>query len=613
MTTPNVHSHRHLEQPATRMESGRPPVKPLNTVVEACPPSGIRRFFDIARQMENVISLGVGEPDFVTPWRIREAGIWALEHGYTTYTSNNGLLPLRERICARLQQRYGASYDPATECLITVGVSEGLDLALRVLLNPGDEVIVPEPCYVSYVPMVRFAGGVPVLIPTGSTDGFQIDPERVEAAVTPRTKALLLGSPSNPTGSVQPREVLQALVDLANRHDFYLISDEIYDRLTYLGEHICMASIPGARERTIVLNGFSKAYAMTGWRIGYACAPEPIATLMTRVHQYTMLCAPHIAQMAAIEALDHAEGDVEHMVADYNRRRRLFVNGLNRIGLDCHEPAGAFYAFPSIRRTGLDSETFAERLLMEERVAVVPGNAFGASGEGFVRCSYATALPQLEEALERMGRFVTRIGLACLLAFGVLMSGMARADRMLFAPDGAALPPDSFRLEYAINPERRNASFAWAQYASPDGIEMELHRLDLERDTKNRYAFNLQYPLLQDLGATPALSVGARDLTLTGQERLSLFFAAGKSVPLSDRQARLVKELRWSAGIGTSFFNGAFLGARVRFRGGLTVITELVRYRPNVALAFPLVRNLQARAYSFDGNLFFGLNYALIR
>lgn len=386
-----------------------PLLKPLNTVISNCPPSGIRRFFDIAQQMENVISLGVGEPDFVTPWRIREAGIWSLEHGYTTYTSNSGLPALRNQICSMLARRYSADYDHDTECLITVGVSEGLDLALRTLLNPGDEVIVPEPCYVSYDPCVRFAGGVVVPVKTDASDGFRLHAENIAAAITPRTKALLIGSPANPTGATQSREDLQKLVDLANLHDFYLISDEIYDRLTYVGEHVCMGTLPGARDRTIVLNGFSKAYAMTGWRIGYACAPEPIATLMTRVHQYTMLCAPHVSQFAAIEALKNAENDVQEMVEDYNRRRHLFVKGLNEIGLPCYEPRGAFYAFPSIAGLGLSSEEFAERLLMEERVAVIPGIVFGPSGEGHVRCSYAAPVKQLEEALVRIGRFVHRL------------------------------------------------------------------------------------------------------------------------------------------------------------------------------------------------------------
>ncbi|MFC4950832.1 aminotransferase class I/II-fold pyridoxal phosphate-dependent enzyme [Pseudonocardia sp. GCM10023141] len=381
-------------------------MKALNSVIAACPPSGIRRFFDIAAEMEDVISLGVGEPDFVTPWRVREAGIYALEHGYTTYTSNAGLPKLRELICDDLAKRYGADYAPVDECLITTGVSEGLDLALRVLLNPGDEVIVPEPCYVAYEPCVAFAGGTPVRVPTRWEDGFAIDADVVAAAITPRTKAILIGSPANPTGAVQPRAALEALVRLAEQHDLYLISDEIYDRLTYTGTHTCLGTLPGARERTILLGGFSKAHAMTGWRVGWICAPAPVAELCVRVHQYTMLCAPHVSQLAAVEALSGPDDDVEEMIADYDRRRRVFVKGLRETGLDCPEPGGAFYAFPSIRSSGLDSETFAERLLHAEHVAVVPGSVFGPSGEGHVRCSYATALPQLEEALVRIDRFL---------------------------------------------------------------------------------------------------------------------------------------------------------------------------------------------------------------
>jgi aminotransferase len=383
-------------------------VKPLNSVISACPPSGIRRFFDIAAQMDDVISLGVGEPDFVTPWRIREAGIWALERGVTTYTSNAGLLELRELICTELSTRYQVDYRPDTECVITAGVSEGLDLTLRVLLEGGDEVIVPEPCYVAYQPCVSFAGGRPVPVPTSAEDGFKLRLDVIEAAVTSRTKAILIGSPANPTGAVQTREDLIALVALAERHDLYLISDEIYDRLTYNGVHTCLASLPGARERTIVLGGFSKAHAMTGWRVGYLCAPTFIAELALRMHQYTMLCAPHVSQVAAVEALSAAGDDVNEMVADYDRRRRVFVKGLREIGLDCPEPGGAFYAFPSIRSSGLNSETFAERLLHEHRVAVVPGGVFGAPGEGHIRCSYATALPLLEEALERMATFLSK-------------------------------------------------------------------------------------------------------------------------------------------------------------------------------------------------------------
>jgi aminotransferase len=384
-------------------------VKPLNSVIAACPPSGIRRFFDIAASMDDVISLGVGEPDFVTPWRIREAGIFALENGFTTYTSNAGLLELREAICDDLDSRYAVSYHPARECLITAGVSEGLDLALRVLLEPGDEVLIPEPCYVAYAPCVTFAGGTPVTVPTDGADGFRLHVDRIAAAVTPRTKAVLISSPANPTGAVQLREDLAALVELAVQHDLYLISDEIYERLSYLSPHTCLAGLPGARDRTVLLGGFSKAHAMTGWRVGYLCAPPAISELAGRIHQYTMLCAAHVSQMAALEALRAGESDVAEMVADYDRRRRLFVKGLCEIGLECPEPGGAFYAFPSIANTGLDSQEFAEQLLQSERVAVVPGDVFGPSGEGHIRCCYATALPLLEEALERMDRFLRKI------------------------------------------------------------------------------------------------------------------------------------------------------------------------------------------------------------
>ncbi len=384
-------------------------MKPLNSVIAACPPSGIRRFFDIAASMDDVISLGVGEPDFVTPWRIREAGIFALENGFTTYTSNAGLLELREAICADLDARYAVSYHPAKECLITAGVSEGLDLALRVLLEPGDEVLIPEPCYVAYAPCVTFAGGTPVTVPTDGIDGFRLHVDRIAAAVTPRTKAVLISSPANPTGAVQLRADLAALVELAVQHDLYLISDEIYERLSYLSPHTCLAGLPGARDRTVLLGGFSKAHAMTGWRVGYLCAPPAISELAGRIHQYTMLCAAHVSQMAALEALRAGESDVAEMVADYDRRRRLFVKGLCEIGLECPEPGGAFYAFPSIANTGLDSQEFAEQLLQSERVAVVPGDVFGPSGEGYIRCCYATALPLLEEALERMERFLRKI------------------------------------------------------------------------------------------------------------------------------------------------------------------------------------------------------------
>lgn len=383
-------------------------MKPLNRVVSETPPSGIRRFFDIANELEGVISLSIGEPDFVTPWRIREAAIYSLERGITSYTSNAGLPELREAICAHLFGRYGVRYDPAHQVVVTVGVSEALDLALRTLLNPGDEVLFAEPCYVSYLPCIRFAGGVPVPVRSRGEENFRLRVEDVEAAITPRTKAILLCYPSNPTGAVQSRENLQKIVDLAVKHDLYILSDEIYDRLVYWGEHVCISSLDGAWERTILLNGFSKAYAMTGWRIGYACAPQPIAEMLVKVHQYSMLCASHTAQIAAIEALRNAEPDVREMVADYDQRRRILVKGLNAIGLDCPEPAGAFYAFPSVKRTGLSSQQFAEELLYEERVAVVPGDAFGESGEGHVRCCYATATNLLDEALVRMARFMEK-------------------------------------------------------------------------------------------------------------------------------------------------------------------------------------------------------------
>ncbi|MFI5906061.1 aminotransferase class I/II-fold pyridoxal phosphate-dependent enzyme [Dactylosporangium sp. NPDC051541] len=382
-------------------------MKPLNPIVAACPPSGIRRFFDIAATLEGVISLGVGEPDYVTPWHVREAGIYALEQGFTTYTSNAGLPELRQAIVSDLSRRYSVDFDFAAECLITSGVSQGLDLVMRTLLDVGDEVIIPEPCYVAYGPCVTFAGGTPVYVPSSPT--FELLIDEIERAITPRTKAILVSSPSNPTGAIQPASLLAELADLAVRHDLYLVSDEIYERLSYDAPHTCVASLPGARDRTVVLGGFSKAHAMTGWRVGYICAPAPILELVGRIHQYTMLCAPHVSQAAALEGLRSGESQVTEMVADYDRRRRVFVKGLNEIGLTCHEPQGAFYAFPSIRTTGLDSETFAARLLEAERVAVVPGSVFGPSGEGHIRCSYATALPLLDEAVRRMGRFVSSL------------------------------------------------------------------------------------------------------------------------------------------------------------------------------------------------------------
>ncbi|MBX9952049.1 MAG: aminotransferase class I/II-fold pyridoxal phosphate-dependent enzyme [Candidatus Obscuribacterales bacterium] len=384
-------------------------LKPLSKTALEVPFSGIRRFFDIAASMQDVVSLGVGEPDFVTPWSIREAAIYSLERGQTTYTSNYGLLELRKEISRYLNKRYKVEYNPESEILVTVGVSEGLDLAMRVLLNPGDEVLIPEPCYVSYRPCVSLAGGVPVGVETHAEAQFAVTAEQLKAVCTERTKAILLGYPSNPTGAVLNREQIVDIINFARERGLYVVSDEIYDRLTYEGIHTCVASVPGAREITVLLNGFSKAHAMTGWRIAYACAPEPILKMMMKIHSYTMLCAPITGQIAAVEALKHAEREVEEMVAHYRQRRRLIVDGLNKIGLTCHMPLGAFYAFPSIKSTGLSAEQFAERLLLEEHVAVVPGTAFGAGGDGHIRCSYATSVEKLELALSRMGTFVENL------------------------------------------------------------------------------------------------------------------------------------------------------------------------------------------------------------
>jgi aminotransferase len=378
--------------------------------VKGIPPSGIRKFFDILSTMEGAISLGVGEPDFATPWHISEAGIYSLEKGYTMYTSNRGLLELRQEVARYLNRRYGLEYDPETEILITVGVSEGLDLAMRAILNPKDEVISPDPSYVSYGPCTVLAGGEFIPVPTKVENDFKVMAADVEKRVTARTKAILLGYPNNPTGTVMLRSELAKVAEVARKHDVIVVSDEIYERLVYGVEHTCFASLPGMKENTILLGGFSKAYAMTGWRVGYAAATAEIIDAMNKVHQYTMLCAPRIAQVAAIEALKAGEAAVKEMVADYDRRRRVMLKGFNDIGLACFEPRGALYCFPSVKVTGLSSDEFAERLLKEEKVAVVPGSAFGECGEGYVRCCYATALSDIEEALRRMGRFVERHG-----------------------------------------------------------------------------------------------------------------------------------------------------------------------------------------------------------
>ncbi|HEY3310113.1 MAG TPA: pyridoxal phosphate-dependent aminotransferase [Anaerolineales bacterium] len=373
-------------------------------------PSGIRKFFDIAATMQEVISLGIGEPDFTTPQPILEAGIRSLQAGETHYTSNSGKMELRQGIADNLQRLYGVKYDPVSEIIATVGVSEALYLTFVALLDPGDEVIIPTPCFVSYQAEVYLAGGVPVEIPSKMENNFQVDPDEVRAAITPRTKVIFIGYPSNPTGAVAERETLMEIARIAIEHDLMVVSDEIYDRLVYGFKHVCFPALgEELKRRTVLLGGFSKSHAMTGWRIGFAAAPREIIQGLVRIHQYTIMSAPTTAQDAAIEALK-ADFYVDEMVQEYDRRRKLIVNGLNRLGLTTFEPRGAFYAFPNVKISGMDSETFAETLLHEEHVAVVPGTAFGAGGEGFVRCSYATSYEKIEEALRRMEKFLQRHG-----------------------------------------------------------------------------------------------------------------------------------------------------------------------------------------------------------
>ncbi|MGI8587058.1 MAG: aminotransferase class I/II-fold pyridoxal phosphate-dependent enzyme [Chloroflexia bacterium] len=376
--------------------------------VAAVPPSGIRRFFDIAATMDDVISLGIGEPDFTTPAPIVEAGIASLLRGETHYTSNSGILELRQAVSAQLERLYEVTYNPETEILITVGASEALLVALMAILDPGDEVIVPEPCFVAYGPTVLLADGSPVAVATHVENDFQVTLADLEAARTPRTKAVLLCYPNNPTGAVMDRARLDEIARWASLHDILVIADEIYDRLVYGVAHTCFSSLPGAWGRTLLLGGFSKSYAMTGWRIGYVAAPAELLAAMRKIHQYIIMSAPTTAQEAAIEAIKVGEPYIEEMLAEYDRRRRLIVDGFRGMGLACFEPRGAFYAFPSISATGLSDAEFSERLLVEEHVAMVPGSAFGAAGQGFVRASYATALPQIEQALERIGQLVER-------------------------------------------------------------------------------------------------------------------------------------------------------------------------------------------------------------
>ena len=379
----------------------------ISPAVHAVPPSGIRKYFDIAAEMEDVVSLGVGEPDFITPWSIRESCVHGLEQGYTSYTANRGMLELREEIAAHYAGRYGISYEPAKDILITVGVSEALDIAVRAILSPGDEVLIPEPCYVSYQACVTFAGGKPVPVAAKLENDFRITPEELEPHVTKRTKALLIGYPNNPTGAVMAKDDLLKIAAFAEKHDLIVISDEIYGDLTYGGmEHTAFSSLPDMKERTILLNGFSKAYAMTGWRIGYALGNPDFIAAMTKIHQYTMLCAPITAQIAAVEALRRGEKYMKKMVAEYDRRRRLIYDGFQKLGLSCFEPKGAFYIFPNITSSGYTDEEFAENLLIKEHVALVPGSAFGESGKGHIRCSYATSIDKISEALARIGNFL---------------------------------------------------------------------------------------------------------------------------------------------------------------------------------------------------------------
>ncbi len=385
---------------------------PLSKVTVALKPSGIRKFFDVVNEMPDAISLGVGEPDFDTPWHVREEGIFSLEKGRTFYTSNSGLMELRKEIDTYLSRRFGVSYDPKSEMLITVGGSEAIDLAFRAMINPGEgeEIIIPQPSYVSYEPCAILAGAKPVIIDLKAENDFRLTADELKAAITDKTKILVLPFPNNPTGAVMERKDLEAIAPIIEENDIYVLSDEIYAELTYTDKgHVTIASLPGMRERTILINGFSKAYAMTGWRLGYACGPESIISQMTKIHQYAIMCAPTTSQYAAIEALKNGDRDVEEMRDAYNQRRRFLINTFKQMGLPCFEPFGAFYIFPCIKEFGLTSDEFATRLLMEEKVAVVPGTAFGDSGEGFLRISYAYSMEALKEALGRIEHFVGRL------------------------------------------------------------------------------------------------------------------------------------------------------------------------------------------------------------
>ncbi|MXP74392.1 aminotransferase class I/II-fold pyridoxal phosphate-dependent enzyme [Lachnospiraceae bacterium WCA-9-b2] len=383
--------------------------EPLSKKIVEIEPSGIRKFFDMVSEMPDAISLGVGEPDFDTPWRIREEGIYSLERGRTFYTSNAGLKELKEEISKYLQRKIQVSYDPASEIIVTVGGSEGIDIAFRAMLDPGDEVLIPQPCYVSYLPCAVLANGVPVVIPLKQENEFKLTAEELEAAITPKTKLLVLPFPNNPTGAIMTKEDLEPIAEVVKKHDLYVLSDEIYSELTYKYDHVSIASLPEMRDRTLVINGFSKAFAMTGWRLGYICGQKKIAEQMLKIHQFAIMCAPTNSQYAAIEGLRNCEDEVQEMRSAYNQRRRFLLHEFKKMKLDCFEPFGAFYVFPCIKEFGMTSEEFATRLLDEEKVAAVPGTAFGACGEGFLRVSYAYSLDDLREAINRLGRFVERL------------------------------------------------------------------------------------------------------------------------------------------------------------------------------------------------------------
>lgn len=380
----------------------------IRPAVRNVPPSGIRKYFDLINEMKDAISLGIGEPDFVTPWCIREAGIYSLEKGHTHYSSNPGFIELRRQIAKYVERKYNVIYDPAKEILVTVGASEGIDIALRALVGPGDEVVIPEPSFVAYKGCTAFTGATPVTIELKEEDEFRLKPDQLEKALTDKTKVVILPFPNNPTGAIMPAEDQRKIVDVLKDRDIIIISDEIYAELTYSGKHVSFASYPEIKEKTILINGFSKAFAMTGWRIGYACGHPALIEAMNKIHQYAIMCAPTTAQYAAAEALNSCDDEVDAMVREYNRRRRVMVSGFRNAGLECFEPMGAFYVFPSIKSTGMTSDEFCEKLLMEERVLTVPGSAFGACGEGYIRATYANSYENITEAMKRISRFVSR-------------------------------------------------------------------------------------------------------------------------------------------------------------------------------------------------------------